>query len=61
MNNKFYLVFTPDNGDREDCNVFYSYLVQAHNKQEAFMKLDTELGYNEGHQEWQAREMTLIS
>jgi len=32
---KYFLVFTPDNGDREGANVYYSTLVIADNEQEA--------------------------
>jgi hypothetical protein len=38
MNEKYYLVFTPDNGSREDCNVYYSTLVIATSEQEALEK-----------------------
>lgn len=34
-NMKYYLVFTPDRGSREDCSVYYSNLVIAENEDEA--------------------------
>lgn len=35
---KYYLVFTPDDGNSEDCNVYYSYLVIANDEAEAKKK-----------------------
>ncbi len=32
---KYFLVFTPDRGSREDCNVYYSSLVIADDENEA--------------------------
>uniref|UniRef100_A0A6C0C6F1 Uncharacterized protein n=1 Tax=viral metagenome TaxID=1070528 RepID=A0A6C0C6F1_9ZZZZ len=33
----YWLVYTDENGDREDCNVFYSYLVKARTEHEALV------------------------
>jgi hypothetical protein len=34
---KYWLVFTKDNGEREDCNVYYSNLVRCRTKKEAIL------------------------
>lgn len=36
---KFFLVFYPDNGSREDCSVYYSWLTLAKNRDEAIKKV----------------------
>jgi len=35
---RYFLVFTPDRGSREDCNVYYSSLVIANDEKEAQVK-----------------------
>ena len=32
---KFYLAFSPDRGNREDCDVYYSELIRAANREDA--------------------------
>lgn len=38
-NLKFFLVFYKDNGNREDCSVYYSWLTQAATRQAAIQKV----------------------
>lgn len=40
---KFYLVFYSDKGNREDCNVYYSWLTQAGSKQAAINKVAADI------------------
>lgn len=39
MKKKYYLVFYSDNGNREDCNVYYSWLTRAETKRAAIKRV----------------------
>lgn len=58
-NQKFYIVFYSDNGGREDCSVYYSWLTQATSKQAAIKKVIASEGLDQDD-DLDAEAMTLI-
>ncbi len=57
---KYYLVFTSDNGNNEDCSVYYSSLVFAKDEDEAIDKLIATSKHSLPKNRYEALEMDLI-